>query len=382
MNKKSIGLYIHFPFCKKRCLYCDFPTYSGRTNLMDKYLLVLKEEIVSLKNNFKDVLIDTVFLGGGTPTLFSGENIKYILKFLKENFEFSKNIEITIEANPETLDRYKLLLLAESGINRLSIGMQAAQDKILESLGRSHSYNDVSIAIKEARDVGFKNISLDLIYGLPNQSLRDWTETLTRAVELDVEHISAYSLIIEPETVFYDLYKENKLNLPGEELDEEMYVKVNDFLGEMGFNRYEISNYSKMSFESKHNLIYWENNDYIGLGLGAHSNYNSTRWFNEDDIDRYLDKIEKGMSPIVESINIDMKEKCFESLMLGLRLTKGISKKEFLLKHGVPVDYFFKEQIDKLIDDGFIVSNANSLQATEKGLNFHNHISLQLLEEG
>ncbi len=380
MARDTIGLYVHFPFCLRKCLYCDFPSYSGQEHLMDRYLEAMKTEIDNIEAEIENREIETIFWGGGTPTLFSGEKLADLLNYIKESFIISQGVEITTEANPETIDEDKLKALKAAGINRLSIGMQAGQDKHIKKLGRVHSLHDVIKSVDSARKVGFKNINLDLMFGLPNQTSDEWMESLSIAVDLGVEHISAYALIIEEGTPFFEMERQGKLNTPSEEVEREMYHKGVEYLTAQGYIQYEISNFAKPGKECRHNLIYWHNEQYIGIGSGAHSSLRGERWSNYSDICQYIDTILQKGRAIEYSQKISKDEQRFETIMMGLRLTKGISKAKFYERFGRDIGYYYRGAIDTLKGQGMLTETPESIYLTPKGLDLQNSVLLYFMD--
>ncbi|SHI00329.1 radical SAM family heme chaperone HemW [Clostridium grantii] len=368
----KISLYIHIPFCKKKCLYCDFPSYGNMENSMNEYVKVLSEEIKSLEYN----KFNTIFIGGGTPTfllLKEWEVLKESLnyKLIKEPAEF------TVEINPGTADKEKLLFLKNMGVNRLSIGLQAWQENLLKNLGRIHSKNEFLELYKNAREIGFDNINIDLMYGLPSQSFENWKETLKEVVLLEPEHISCYSLIIEENTPFYNMYNKGVIKIPSEEEERKMNEFTITYLKEKGYDRYEISNWAKKDKECKHNLVYWELENYIGCGSSAHSYINGSRFSNSDDIKEYmknffqLNKNEKYKN----SIEADMEEFMF----LGLRKIKGISIKKFNEKFKKSIFDIYGNVINKYVENGYLILNEDRIFLSEKGIEISNSIMCEFI---
>ena len=380
MTKDAIGLYIHFPFCLRKCLYCDFPSYAGKEFLMDDYLDAVRIEIGEIKKRITGRKIETIFWGGGTPTLFHGEKLKNLLDYIKENLVIIEDAEITTEANPETLDKKKLEILKKAGVNRLSIGMQAGQDCLIKKLGRVHSIKDVERSVQWAKALGFDNINLDLMFGLPDQTLDQWMETLIMAVDMGVEHISTYALIIEEGTPFYELESQGKLNTASEEVEREMYHKGVAYLKRKGYNQYEISNFAQPGKECRHNLIYWKNRDYIGIGCGAHSFLDGERWSNYNDISQYIDSISKKRTAIEHRQRISISEQRFETIMLGLRLIEGVSKLEFRERFNNDIRYYYDDAIDQLKKQGLLAEDSNRIYLTPKGMDFQNQVLLYFMD--
>ncbi len=309
----------------KKCLYCDFTSYSKKEDLMIEYVKALSKEIV---NKTKNKIIRTIFIGGGTPTYLSLEALK-ILKDTVKIIDKKENIEFTVEGNPGTFTEKKLKMLKSMGVNRLSIGLQSSKDRLLKTLGRIHSFEEFVQSFKMARKEGFNNINVDLMFGLPNQSLDDWKDTLMKVVKLSPEHLSCYSLIIEEGTTFHNLYKNSLLELPKEEEERKMYEYCINFLKEKGYLQYEISNFANPNKECRHNLVYWNLEDYIGCGVGAHSYVNNQRYENTDSIEEYIKQINLNNIIKINLHNNSQKENMEEFMFMGLRKTKGISINDF-----------------------------------------------------
>jgi oxygen-independent coproporphyrinogen-3 oxidase len=364
----ELSIYIHFPFCVKRCHYCDFNTFAGKQNLIPDYISALVEEIDFLAKHVKvDYPIHTIYFGGGTPSLMTGSDLQRILGEIKKVFDLSVNPEITLEANPGTVEQSKLEQFRQVGINRLSFGVQSFQTEELKLLGRIHTIKDAEIALVDARRAGFKNINLDLIYGLPFQTLKKWKESLQKAVELKPTHLSLYSLLIEPGTLLETRVHCGSLPFPDEDLAAEMYEWAMDVLPVEGFQQYEISNWCKSDENGKHwlsfhNLQYWKNLPYLGIGAGAHGSILSTRTENVRGIEDYIRKITGGsrdlkmLSPANEKLmKISRWEEIQETMMLGLRLTQqGVIEEDFLSRFGKKMELFFPKQIEKLLDQKLI----------------------------
>lgn len=380
MENNSVGLYIHFPFCKRKCFYCDFPSYSGKEHFMDEYLGSVKKEIDGIKEHIQNRCVNTVFWGGGTPTLFHGEKLASLLDYCRDSFSLSIDAEITTEANPETIDKHKLKTLRDSGVNRISFGMQAGQDKHIKKLGRLHDIEDVRRSVSWAKQVGYDNINLDLMFGLPKQTINDWMETLSMAVDMGVEHISTYGLIIEEDTPFYMLEKEGNLHIPHEDIERQMYYSAIQYLQGKGYIQYEISNFAKPGKECKHNLIYWNNKEYLGIGSSAHSSLNGQRWYNYMDITQYIDKINKTQTPVEKCHRIDIEEQRFETIMMGLRLIEGINKKNFYNRFGNSLGYYYGEAIDYLKKTGMLIETQENIRLTNKGIDLQNSVLLEFMD--
>ncbi len=367
---KEIGIYIHIPFCIKKCEYCDFVSYCNKEKYVPQYINALKKEI---KNNInKEYKITTIYIGGGTPSSIEENYIADIIETIKlnmndENLKEFKNVEITIEVNPGTVTEKKLETYKEIGINRLSIGLQETHDELLKSIGRIHTYEEFLKTYNLARKIGFNNINVDLMIALPNQTIQDIKENLEKIIKLNPEHISVYSLILEEGTPFYNKYNENKIKLPDEKLERNMYWYVKNTLENNGYIHYEISNFSKKGFESKHNMNCWNQEEYFGFGVAAHSYNNKTRYSNTNSIEEYI----KGSNKIIhEKQTLEDMQK--EYMLLGLRKIEGINIQKFKNKFAQNPIFIFKEQLSKLVDEELIVIDGNEIKLTNKGLDLAN----------
>lgn len=367
---KEIGIYIHIPFCIKKCEYCDFVSYCNKKEYVPQYINALKKEI---KNNInKEYKITTIYIGGGTPSSIEENYIADIIETIKlnmneENLKDFENIEVTIEVNPGTVNKEKLQVYKKIGINRLSIGLQETHNELLKSIGRIHTYEEFIKTYKLARKIGFNNINVDLMIALPNQTIQDIKENLENITKLNPEHISVYSLILEEGTPFYNKYNENKIKLPDEELERNMYWYVKNTLENNGYMHYEISNFSKKGFESKHNMNCWNQEEYLGFGVAAHSYNNRIRYSNTNSIEEYI----KGSNKIIheEQTLEDMQK---EYMLLGLRKIEGINIQKFKNKFAQNPIFIFKEQLNKLVDEELIIVDGNEIKLTNKGLDLAN----------
>ena len=365
---KTLGLYIHVPFCKSKCGYCDFNSYAGKEQRAEAYFSALKKEIKAASED--DVAVDTIYFGGGTPTFVSPRYIAETIETAKEYFEQSSNVEITVECNPGTIDFKGLKELRSAGVNRLSIGLQSADNGCLGALGRIHSFEDFLQCFDAARRAGFENISLDLMYGLPEQTMKEWMHTLSCAVEVGAEHISCYSLKIEEGTPF----AKKELQLPDDDAVADMYDACVEFLRREGYARYEISNFSKPGFESRHNLKYWECKDFLGFGAGAFSSVKGVRFSNVAEIEEYINCVERyGKARASEQALSDF-DKMSEFVFLGLRLRDGISEEEFQKRFNLNIDEIFGKQIEKYTKMGFLVRRKGKICFSEKGFFVSNTI--------
>lgn len=366
------GLYIHIPFCKKKCFYCDFTSYEDIQDCIPSYIHALQKEIELVASQYPNIQLKSIFIGGGTPTYIDSYYIKSILEFIKKHFIVEKNAEISIEGNPGTFNYKNLMDYRKVGINRLSIGLQAWQNYLLKKLGRIHTQEEFLNGFQTARKVGFTNLNIDLMFGIPNQSLKDWKETLDNVIALDPTHISCYSLMIEEGTSFYEM-KENKKILLDEDLEREMYYYAKKYLKSKGYQHYEISNFSKPGFECKHNLIYWEMNPYIGVGVSAHSFINGFRYANTKSIYQYIELLGKDILPIVEKIEETQEYFIQEFMFLGMRKISGISQKDFYNRFGKKVNEVYGDVLKKLENEKLITIGEN-VCLTSKGLDFSNYV--------
>lgn len=366
---KNIGIYIHIPFCKRKCHYCDFISFSGKQELIEQYINSLKKEISNYKINKEDYLIETIYFGGGTPSYIDSKYIIEVLQQLKQKFNISKDAEITIEINPGTVDEQKLKEYYNAGINRISFGLQSTKSELLKLIGRIHSYSDFLESYNLAKKIGFKNINIDLMIGLPVQTLEDVQKDLERIIELKPEHISVYSLIVEEGTVIEQKINDKELYLPSEELERKMYWKVKNALEEKGYKHYEISNFAEPGCESKHNLSCWNQEEYIGLGLAAHSYIDNKRYSNTIDFEEYFDWPEN--SKIIHEIQSN-EDKMKEYMLLSLRKIEGVKISEFKNKFVDNPIYLFKDSLNKLVTQELIEIDIDNIKLTNKGIDLAN----------
>lgn len=390
-----LGLYIHIPFCVKKCKYCDFNSYKMDLDSKKRYIEDLKIEMelysnkLNIDNKYKNKadfnidknnIITSIFIGGGTPSILTSEEIRDIFVNIKEKFNIDKNAEITIECNPGTLTLEKLETMKEVGINRLSIGLQAVQEKHLNFIGRIHSYKEFEKNYMDALHVGFKNINIDLMYSLPNQKMCDWKETLEKVTDLNPTHISAYSLILEEGTELYNMYENNQFDLIDENIDIEMYEYTINYLKSKGYNQYEISNYSQEGYDCKHNILYWECEHYIGLGAGASGYINNNRYNNLDSLEDYHLSLAKRKKPIQDSENLSIKDMIEEKIFMGLRMNKGIKFKDFEKKFEIDFREKYNKQIEVLLARKLINQSFEGIQLTQKGREISNSIFIEFME--
>ena len=319
------GLYIHIPFCKVKCVYCDFYSITKKEEQIPLFTECLLKEIDSYKDYAEKWTFDTIFFGGGTPSLLPAKYLEQILQKLHDTFNTSKIKEITLEANPGEASLEHLKDIRKLGVNRLSMGFQSFDDKILKVLGRLHKSKDCFKTFKNARKAGFDNINTDMIFNIPDLSVENWKKDLNKLLELKPEHISAYSLTVEPSTKLFNLVKNGRLLMPLERIDIEQYLLTGDMLSKHGYNHYEISNYALKNKECKHNLHYWNLSPYLSFGPSAHSYNLSKRWWNYRSLDKYIDKISQNILPVEGKEKLDYRDKYNELILNGLRLSKGVS---------------------------------------------------------
>lgn len=361
---KEIGIYIHIPFCIKKCLYCDFTSFSDKKEMIEKYIKALKKEIEETLKN-KNFIAKTIYIGGGTPSCIESKYIEQILNSIRNNIKTDPDIEVTIEINPGTVDIDNLRVYNNIGINRLSIGLQETDNNILKLIGRIHTYEEFLSTYNNAKLAGFNNINIDLMFGLPNQNLENIEKTLKNIIKLRPNHISAYSLILEEGTKLY----ENKeiLKLPDDETERKMYWTIKNTLENNGYKHYEISNFALEGYESKHNVDCWNQKEYIGLGLAAHTYINGVRYSNTCDMNQYVN----GSNKIIHETQTkeDMKK---EFMLLGLRKIDGVSIDDFKNKFGDNPIYVYREILNKLVNDKLLEIEGDKIKLTNKGLDLAN----------
>lgn len=359
--------YLHIPFCEHICHYCDFNKVFLKGQPVDDYLHAMEQEIKMTVNQYPSDNLETIFVGGGTPTSLNEQQLFRFCESINRNLPKSQTMEFTFEANPGDLTKGKLQILKDAGVNRISLGVQTFNEELLKKIGRVHKAKDVYETIDNAKMIGFENISIDLIFSLPSQTILDFKESLTEAFSLDITHYSAYSLIIEPKTVFYNLLKKGKLPTPGEDVEAVMYETLMEEMDKHGFNQYEISNFSKPGFESKHNLTYWNNESYYGFGAGAHSYLEGKRRSNTGPLKRYMDQVSSGILPIVEEHQTTKEEQMEEEMFLGLRKTMGVSVTHFIDKFGVNPLVLFDKELGELTDKQWLEVGKDHIFLTKKG---------------
>lgn len=380
---KEVGIYVHIPFCKHKCYYCDFISFADKNSLIDEYIKWLKYEIkevgqgnrLDYENKLDDlVLVKTIYIGGGTPSFIESKYITEILKTIKENFVVDEDAEITVEMNPGTVDENKLKDYYNCGINRLSIGLQETNNALLKEIGRIHTYEDFKNTYSLVRNVGFKNINVDLMLGLPNQSILDLENSINKIINLNPEHISVYSLILEENTVLKNKVDQSILTLPEDEMERKMYYTVKNMLENNGYIHYEISNFAKKGFESKHNLDCWSQKEYMGFGAAAHSYTNNFRFSNIENIEEYINnfKNNKEEDNLIFHEKQNRESKMKEYMMLGLRKIEGVNIQQFKNKFVENPIFIFRKEIEKLVNEELLEVNGNFIKLTKKGLDLAN----------
>lgn len=380
MNKKELELYIHIPFCARKCAYCDFLSFAAPERVYQEYVEKLMEEIYGQSADFQDYVVSSIFLGGGTPSILPAELVEALFVVLYDCFDIARDAEITIEANPGTLTMEKLQTYRRCGIDRLSIGLQSADDEELRTLGRIHCYDDFLKSFQRARQAGFTNINVDLMSALPGQSVQSWKNTLRKVMMLKPEHISAYSLIIEEGTPFYERYHEDQSTFPDEDMDRDMYHLTKELMAAQGYQRYEISNYAKPGYECRHNIGYWTGVDYLGLGLGASSYTHGFRYHNVTDLDEYLSlDLSQAGAAARDIQELSLKDKMEEFMFLGLRLMKGVSGSEFFQRFGVNMWNVYGEVFARLKAQGLIEEQLPKVRLTEMGIDVSNAVLCEFL---
>ncbi len=380
VETKNLGIYIHIPFCKSKCEYCDFYSLSGARDgkQVDNYLQALADHMAEAGKLCPDHIVDTVYFGGGTPSFFGAEKLDKILDEVQRSFRLGPDPEITLEANPDSISEASLKRLIRAGFNRISIGVQSDDDAILTRLGRPHTYEMAVRAMQAARAAGFANISLDLMYGLPSQTVTGWEETLQNVVKLRPEHISCYALKVEEHTPLWR--KRDEVNLPDDDTQAEMYLKACEHLETLGYEHYEISNFAKPGFASRHNLKYWMGGEYLGFGPSAASDFGGKRFTIMRDLKGYNEGIAKKLQVLSECESIAPRERAGEYLMLRLRTHLGINGKEYEKRFLLPFEPL-EARLRKFQDHGLTEEKNGNWRLTEKGWLLSNRIILQLQED-
>ena len=363
MQTKPTSAYVHIPFCTQICYYCDFSKVFIKNQPVDSYL----EHLIEEYDSYDIKKLRTLYIGGGTPTALSAPQLAFLLEKLADKLDLSYLEELTIEANPGDLDQEKIAVLKDSPVNRVSLGVQTFNDRMLKQIGRSHLEKDIYENIANLKKACFDNISIDLIYALPKQTMEDVKINVAKAIALDIPHMSLYSLILENHTVFMNRMRRGKLPLPKEDLEAEMFEYIIAELEKAGFEHYEISNFSKPGFESRHNLMYWDNAEYYGIGAGASGYVDGVRYKNHGPIRHYLQAVEAGNARVQEEM-LTLKEKMEEEMFLGLRKKSGVSKKRFEEKFGISFEDQYGAVVSDLTEQGLLVADRDIVRMTKQGL--------------
>lgn len=375
MNKSELGIYVHIPFCAGKCFYCDFISFANKQEMIKDYIDALKKEIqyagagLVSAQNYK---VTTIYIGGGTPSFIDSKYVVEIVSKIKENYKVDPNAEITIEINPGTVNKEKLEDYIKCGINRVSLGLQSTDNKLLKQIGRIHTYEQFLVTYELVRSVGFKNVNIDLMLALPNQTIEILEDSLNKVISLSPEHLSVYSLILEEGTKLYDLVESGEAKLVDEDTERKMYWQVKNILEKNEYSHYEISNFAKKGYESKHNLNCWEQKEYLGIGAAAHSYYNKKRYSNTDDLEEYIKNMnEEKNIKITHEIQTDVNEQK-EYMLLGLRKIEGVSISKFKEKFIQNPIYIFRKELNKLVEEELVEIDIDSIKLTNKGLDFAN----------
>ncbi len=374
---KEIGLYIHIPFCRSKCLYCDFNSYAGREAEAPLYVRALIDELSEYRKKY-DLIYKTVFIGGGTPTVINCSLIGELMEMLAPHIK--PGAEVSMESNPGTVSGKSLAYYRSLGINRLSIGLQAWQKELLSGLGRLHSSEDFIAAFHWAREAGFDNISADLMFALPGQTMEMWEETLENVCSLGVEHISCYSLKLEEGTGLYGLNEAGRIQLPDEDTDRDMYARAIEILASHNYGQYEISNFAQKGMECRHNLIYWRNEEYLGIGAGSHSKLEGRRFWNFRDICRYTGLVGQKKLPVEGKEAPDRDEDMWESIFLALRLNEGLDLQGFEDRYQANFMNKYGKAVKKLEAQGLIFLEAGRLKLTARGRDLSNSVFVEFLD--
>ncbi|CAM3264017.1 radical SAM family heme chaperone HemW [Vagococcus fessus] len=376
----KVSAYIHIPFCEHICYYCDFNKVFLKGQPVDEYIQGLLKEIRLTTEKYPCQVVDTLYVGGGTPTSLSASQLDVLLKGLRELLPFVEGNEFTVEANPGDLTAEKLDVMKAHGVNRLSMGVQSFDDKLLKKIGRKHSAQDVYDTMKIVEKSGLDNVSIDLIYALPGQTLENFEDTLDKAIALGLPHYSMYSLILENKTIFNNWARQGRLNLPTEDIEGDMFDLAAEKMDKAGIFKYEISNFSKPGFESKHNLVYWDNQHYYGFGAGASGYLGTERYRNHGPIQHYLQPLREDRLPIIETEELSRKQIIEEEMFLGLRKIEGVSLTSFENKFEQPLESIYASVLPKLKEEGLIKEEQGFIRLTDKGLILGNEVFQEFIK--
>jgi len=378
MTNKTLELYFHIPFCVRKCLYCDFLSAPADEATKSRYMEALVRETQEKAKVCTDYTVTSVFFGGGTPSVVNPQALAKVLNTAKACFRFTKDAEITMEMNPGTVNADSLSVYKEAGINRISIGLQSTNDRYLEKLGRIHNFETFLKTYEAVRKAGFTNVNIDLMGALPGQSLAEYEADVKTVLELNPEHLSVYSLMIEEGTPFGDRLEQNKLEPPEEELEREMYWRAHELLTKAGYEHYEISNYAKPGFACRHNVGYWKRISYLGLGLGASSLMENRRYQNEKSLSTYL---QNPLATSEEAETLSGQEQMEETMFLGLRMLEGVSRKEFAETYAIDMDTVYKNVLDRNERDGLLENVEDRVRLTPRGMDISNYVMAQFLKD-
>ena len=381
---RDMGLYVHIPFCKQKCMYCDFSAYQNLQDYYETYVYALVQEIdlwVSEHPESTSKAIDTIYFGGGTPTELSIQQLQMILDKIKNTFTITDDCHMTIESNPGEVNLHYLTKLVKLGFNRISFGVQTFDDKVLTMLHRSHNGEQAKQAIYDAKEAGFTDINIDLIYGLPRQTLEDIQYNLDIVKDLPINHISTYGLQVEVGTYLYHLVQKNLISIPSEAIDESMYDMMMDGLKELGFERYEISNFAKANSYSRHNLKYWHYVDYLGFGAGAHSFYDGVRRSNNRNVMPYIQSVDRYIMPTIDTETITLERAQEDFCFLALRTKWGLDERKFEDKFGVSVHNLFGTTLEDLVSKDLLEYQSGSYHLTAEGAKHGNYVFSQFIRE-
>ncbi|WP_270179343.1 radical SAM family heme chaperone HemW [Alkalihalobacillus sp. CinArs1] len=375
------AVYLHIPFCDYICHYCDFNKVFMQGQPVVEYLDHMDIEMEKTLNRFPTSSINTIFVGGGTPTALNDQQLEQFLHSVTSRFQpyVEDGLEFTMEANPGSVTPSKLEIMKKYGVNRLSIGAQAFQDSLLKRLGRGHNVDEIGEIVTMAKHAGFDNLSLDLMFGLPEQTVEQLSSSIDEAVKLGITHISSYSLQVEKKTVFYNQWRKGELPLPTEETEAEMYAELIRRLEEKGFNQYEISNFALPGYESQHNITYWKNNEYYGIGAGAHSYVDGVRRANAGPLKQYMTKIDEHGFPYMDENELTKGEMMEEEMFMGLRMREGVSKQTFEIKYNQSIESVFGKQLTNLIDKELLKDTGSHIALTERGFFLGNEVFQEFL---
>jgi len=376
---QDIGIYIHIPFCVRKCRYCDFASWSGMESIWEPYIRAVVRELELKSETAAGRRVMSLFIGGGTPSLLPYAFILSIMDAVRRHYRLLPDAEITIEANPGTLDEDKVKAYLDAGINRLSIGLQAYQDRLLKFLGRVHTARQFDEAVSMAQRHGFSNINADIIFGIPHQTMDDWLETLSRVLSHRIPHVSCYSLTIEEDTPFGRMKREGKWQDPDEELERSMYHTAMEMLGEAGLEQYELSNAAKPHHRCRHNMNYWQRGEYLGFGAAAHSFHNCQRSANTSDIRLYMERMARGNPVLDECYPVPDEEGLSESMILGLRLTEGVDLDELSTVYHTDVRLKYREKLEKLAERKLVELEGSVVRLTKRGMDLANQVFVEFI---